>query len=946
MKPISPLFALLALALALAAGCARAVDRGNFKTCDQSSFCKRHRAFSEATEKDWTPYVLHDDVATRANSRAAEPVEEKFAFGVHARADGIVELSLREAPGSVGESVRYAGPLEILTDVADAAGEGVKRTAFGGFSSVTDSGASVRAVVAPGDSSSGLRVSVEVNGKLAVVANERDFLMFEPAQKSKDEDQGCQPKQIRKADAVKPDTWNEETEGAWEAPLEENPACANRWDEDFKSHQDTKPHGPMSVGLDFSFPDASSVYGIPEHAAPLNLPNTRPDKEPFRMYNLDVFEYELDNEMALYGHVPIMLAHSVADDGTPLTVGVFWFNSAEMWIDIADRVSGPGRSTHWFSESGDVRAFILPGPTAKDVLRQYAKLTGPTALPPMFALGYQQCKWNYKDEKEVAEVDAGFDAPEADMPYDVIWLDIEHTDGKRYFTWDSTHFPTPQRMIDQISAKGRRMVTIVDPHIKRDSGYSVHNEATDRGLYIKNKDGADYDGSCWPGSSSWVDFTNPEARSWWAGRFALDSYQGSTPALFTWNDMNEPSVFSGPEVSMHKDAKHWNNAEHRDVHNVYGLYQQMATAQGQIERSGGVARPFVLSRAFFPGTQRWGPIWTGDNAAKWDHLEASTPMLLACGLGGIAFAGADVGGFFGNPEPELQTRWYQAGAFQPFFRGHGHIETKRREPFLAEEPHRNAQRNALKQRYAMLPFWYTLFFENQREGSETYGVPPMRPLWLEFPNQADLLSEQDTFMIGDALLVAPVVKEGASSVDVKFPAGARWFRVFDDGAVLTSRVTTYASGQSSVEAPLERGTPVFQRGGSIVPLKLRPRRSSSQMLHDPFTLQIAVDESGAASGTVFVDDEVNIGSASAYRKLSFSNGVLSNKCASSCEYDGVNEVERILVMGLAAAPSRVSIVQPGSEERDVQHSFSSVFNVLTIRQPRVGINADWEIRVH
>jgi len=160
------------------------------------------------------------------------------------------------------------------------------------------------------------------------------------------------------------------------------------------------------------------------------------------------------------------------------------------------------------------------------------------------------------------------------------------------------------------------MVTIIDPHLKRDDHYYIHAEATSKGLYVKNKDGNDYDGWCWPGSSSYLDFTAAHVRTWWAEQFALDRYVGSTLDLFTWNDMNEPSVFNGPEVSMPKDTKNLDGVEHREWHNLYGMYQQRATAEGQIMRSGGVERPFVLSRAFFAGSQRFGAIWTGDNAAE------------------------------------------------------------------------------------------------------------------------------------------------------------------------------------------------------------------------------------------------------------------------------------------------------------------------------------------
>jgi alpha 1,3-glucosidase len=162
-----------------------------------------------------------------------------------------------------------------------------------------------------------------------------------------------------------------------------------------------------------------------------------------------------------------------------------------------------------------------------------------------------------------------------------------------------------------------------------------------------------------------------KVREWWAGKFALDQYKGSTKDLYIWNDMNEPSVFNGPEVTMQKDLIHHGGVEHREVHNAFGMSYHAATADGIKRRNN--ERPFVLSRAFFAGTQRVGPIWTGDNKADWDHLRVSIPMVLTLGLTGLTFSGADVGGFFENPDAELMTRWYQLGIYYPFFRGHAHL---------------------------------------------------------------------------------------------------------------------------------------------------------------------------------------------------------------------------------------------------------------------------------
>lgn len=228
--------------------------------------------------------------------------------------------------------------------------------------------------------------------------------------------------------------------------------------------------------------------------------------------------------------------------------------------------------------------------------------------------------------------------------------------------------------------------------------------------------------------------------------------------------MNEPAVFESTEMTMPRTNVHHGGVEHRDLHNLYGQYQHMATYAGLLARSGGKKRPFVLSRSFYAGSQRWGAIWTGDNMARWDHLAASGPMLLALGLVGMSFVGADVGGFFGNPTTELLVRWYQAGCMQPFFRAHAHIETQRREPWLFGDETTALIRSALRLRYALLPLWYTAFEEAGRT-----GVPAMRPMFLEFPAAQDLLTVDDQWMVSSALLFKPIVAEGAGSVAVRLP---------------------------------------------------------------------------------------------------------------------------------------------------------------------------------
>lgn len=363
------------------------------------------------------------------------------------------------------------------------------------------------------------------------------------------------------------------------------------WEETFNEFVDTKPNGPEAVALDFTFFDSNVLFGIPEHADSFAL-KTTVGEEPYRLYNLDVFQYNDESRMALYGSVPVLYGHSVSQ-----TSGVFWHNAAETFVDIHDT-----KSAHFISESGIIDVFILLGPSPHDVFKQYTKLTGVAALPPIYSLGYHQSRWNYLNQEDVIDVVDDFD--KNDMPLDTIWLDIEYTDGKRYFTWDYSTFPNPLEMIANLTLTGRHLTYIIDPHVKVDENYKFYSENLERDFYVKDKDGNVFVGACWPGDSSYVDHFNPAARKHYADQYLMQNFPENSVTTGIWNDMNEPSVFASPEITMPKDNIHFGGWEHRDLHNLYGLMYTKGTFDGSHRRGNGELRPFILSRAFFSGTQK------------------------------------------------------------------------------------------------------------------------------------------------------------------------------------------------------------------------------------------------------------------------------------------------------------------------------------------------------
>jgi alpha 1,3-glucosidase len=547
------------------------LERNNFKTCDQSSFCKRNRALGPGSVK----YVVKpESLVIEENGCKMDLVKKTngkmLTAEIYSVEDNMFRVKINEKD-SIRQRYEVVGALvdtpKLVKCKVHRSSDGVQITAV-----------NTQAVV----NFDPFRIDVSINGEIAVVLNSRELLNFETYRiknmpvpsETKDGGEGDEQQQAVPTDA------DHEDQQEPEHHEEEEHHEEGLWEETFKTHHDSKPYGPSSISMDISFPGVEHVYGIPEHSDSLALKSTN-NGDPYRLFNLDVAEYEVNNPMALYGSIPVMLAHNWSK-----TIGVFWHNAAETWIDITSSKANqnilgklisifknsdevPQTDTRWVSESGIIDVFIMLGPRPYDVFRQYSTLTGKPALPPLFSVAYHQCRWNYNDEEDVANVDSQLD--QHDFPYDVLWLDIEHTNGRRYMTWDTSKFPSPAEMQNKLATRGRKMVTIVDPHIKKDSGYHLHKEAEERNLFVRNKDGGVYEGWCWPGTSSWIDFLNPDARKWWSEQFAVDKYDGSTLNLFTWNDMNEPSVFNGPELTMHKDAKHFGEWENRDVHNIYGM---------------------------------------------------------------------------------------------------------------------------------------------------------------------------------------------------------------------------------------------------------------------------------------------------------------------------------------------------------------------------------------
>ncbi|SCV72067.1 BQ2448_4761 [Microbotryum intermedium] len=855
-----------------------AVKRHDFKTCEQSGFCNRNRQLAdranEASSSWKSPYSIAPEPSFSQGRYLASVKNAlfpliNFKLEICFQQDGLARVLVDEVDGlrqRYNETASWALAQEPRLDQDDAH-----------YSVEIDAKQSTISYGSPQRRQQvqiqhdPLLITFLRDGQPHVVLNERGLFNMEHFR-------------------VKPIDGNEQAEVVIQDPNHPTQQTVivpekaypgflptsdeGMWEENFNGKQDSKPKGPESLSLDINFPGYQHVYGIPQHASTLSLKQTRGGTnaytDPYRLYNLDVFEYEADSEMAIYGSIPFMKAHRAGS-----TVAVFAAIGSEMWIDItksstpkpitsafkqkdkdlSSTDAGPSSvstSTHWIAESGILDLFVFLGPSSLDIFDQYTTLTGKIPMPQYFATAYHQCRWNYVNEDDVQEVQTKFD--EFDIPMDVMWLDIEYAEEHKYFVWNKDYFPTPEKMQQKLIDRGRQvsftlinLVAIVDPHIKRTSSFHVYKEAQDLDVLCKDRDGNEYRGWCWTGDSAWVDFFHPKSWDWWVSLFKFDKFVGSTKNLHIWNDMNEPSIFDGPEITMHKDAIHYGGWEHRDVHNINGMLYQNITARGLVEREAVPKRPFVLTRAFFAGSQRFGAMWTGDNLGRWSHLQSTLPMLLTNGIAGMTFAGSDTGGFFDDPPEEMMTRWYQVGALSPFFRAHGHIDTKRREPYLFAEPYRSLMRESIRLRYKILPAMYTAFYEASRT-----GVPILRPQYVVFPNDPKGFDIEDQFYLGSTgLLAKPVVHEGVTQAEVYISDDQPYYHYFNHDlhfGVVSGGTTI------KVTAPLD-STPLFHRGGSIFPRRDLVRRSSILMWKDPITLVVAVDLTGTkAEGSLYLDD--------------------------------------------------------------------------------------------
>jgi alpha-glucosidase len=486
--------------------------------------------------------------------------------------------------------------------------------------------------------------------------------------------------------------------------------------------------------------------------------------------------------------------------------GLLFDSTGRVEIDLAK--ADPSRVVYE-AAGGDLVFYVFAGPSPRDVLERYTALTGRTPMPPLWALGNQQSRWSYASADELRAIAAGF--RERGIPCDVLYLDIDHMDGYRVFTWDEERFPDPAGLIAELAEQGFRVVTIADPGVKVDTAYPLYAEGRSHGFFCLTRDGEEYNNEVWPGLCAFPDFTDPAVRAWWGSHHAALLDAG---VAGVWCDMNEPALFVPRQSTMPGDVVHPGGGRarlHAEVHNAYGSHMAAAAREG-LARLRPERRPFVISRAGYAGLQRHALQWTGDNSSWWEHLWMGMPQLQNLGLSGIAWCGVDIGGFFGDCDGELLARWTEFGAFQPFCRNHSALGTVAQEPWAFGEPWESVCRDMLRLRMRFVPYLYTLFDECHRT-----GAPVLRPLLFEYPDDPVTYSADDQFLVGDALLVAPITRPGIEHRHVYLPAGTwvHWWtseRIVGPAHVLAHAPLGQPAVYVRADVPIPLGEPVDHTG--------------------------------------------------------------------------------------------------------------------------------------
>ncbi|MGU8800878.1 glycoside hydrolase family 31 protein [Clostridium perfringens] len=502
--------------------------------------------------------------------------------------------------------------------------------------------------------------------------------------------------------------------------------------------------------------DCLAYYGLGEKGGDLNKRGCYTEN-----FNTDDPETD-DDSITYYKTIPFYVALK-----EEATYGIFFDNSFRSYFDMGKEM---GDRIFFGAIGGQIQYYFIPGENIKEVVKNYTALTGRMEMPPLWSLGYQQCRFSYFSQEELRELVKTFE--EKDIPLDVVYLDIDYMDGFRVMTFKTPNFDDAAGLISDLKEKGIRTITIIDPGVKVDEEYDVFKRGKEGNHFTKKLDGEMFIGAVWPGDSAFPDFSNKDCREWWKSELKKFISEHGMDGI--WNDMNEPCVFNNDHKTMLETCLHNSDngvIEHKEFHNRYGFEMSRCSKEAQEELHPN-ERGFSMTRATYAGGQRYSSVWTGDNMSLWSQMRMSISMNANLGISGFSFVGNDVSGFGLDSSEELFVRWMEMGPFIPIFRNHSNMYTRRQEPWAFGPRAEKIAKKSIELRYELLPYIYDLYYISHKE-----GLPIFRPMIMEYEKDMNLLNMREQFMLGENMLVAPVLYEGERSKTVYLPRGI-WFNYF------------------------------------------------------------------------------------------------------------------------------------------------------------------------
>ena len=505
-------------------------------------------------------------------------------------------------------------------------------------------------------------------------------------------------------------------------------------------------------------------------------------------WNTDASEHGIKTD-PLYKTFPFFIG---LHDG--LSYGIFMDNTHKSYFDFGATTDD---QMSWFgADGGDMNYYFFGAQSVRQLLEDYTWLTGRMEIPPLWSLGYQQCRWSYMSADEFLEVAETFRKKQ--IPADVVYCDIDYMDNYKIFTWAPKTFANPKKLLDKLKAMDFHLVTIVDPGIKVEKGYQQYDEGVKEGYFATYPNGENFVANVWPGRCHFPNFFREDVREWWGSAFTALTDPGVDGF---WNDMNEIAAWGQNIPSLMQ----FGNQTMPEVRNAYGMQMSRATYDGTKKILKG-KRPFILTRAAYAGTQRYSAVWTGDNSAYDAHMLLGQRLINSLGLTGMSLIGVDVGGFSGKPTPELMVRWNSLGVYMPMFRNHACIGTIYREPWVWGAKNEAVIKKDIEQRYRLLPYLYSAFYQS----SQT-GLPVSRTLAIDYTYDENVYDKnyQNQFLFGDSILVAPVVST-ENKAYVYLPKGD-WYRLSTEKRFTGEQVI-------KVSAPLT-DLPVFIKASAIIPMQ-------------------------------------------------------------------------------------------------------------------------------